>query len=121
MSSAAILCLFETKRLCYLWKATLEYIPPFPVVWLTLPSQYSPVHDHGAPTAGLRRKAKKQFAPPPDDCAELAEARPMIKSFYLITQDATSKLEKLSKLRVGSRSSLQKHTLLTGALSSFTC
>jgi hypothetical protein len=77
----------------------------FPVVWLTLPSQYSPVHDHGAPTAGLRRKAKKQFAPPPDDCAELAEARPMIKSFYLITQDAANKLEKLSKVRVGSRSS----------------
>jgi hypothetical protein len=63
--------------------------------------QYSPVHDHGAPTAGLRRKAKKQFAPPPDDCIELAEARPVIKSFHLTTQDAAAKLEKISKLRVG--------------------
>jgi hypothetical protein len=63
--------------------------------------QYSPVHDHGAPTTGLRRKAKKQFAPPPDDCIELADARPVIKSFYLITQDAAAKLERISKVRVG--------------------
>lgn len=62
--------------------------------------QYSPVHDHGAPTTGLRRKAKKQFAPPPDDCVELADARPVIKSFYLTSQDAHAKLEKVSKLRV---------------------
>ena len=67
--------------------------------------QYSPVHDHGAPTAGLRRKAKKQFAPPPDDCVELAEARPVIKSFHLTTQDAAAKLEKISKLRVGNNDS----------------
>ena len=80
---------------------------------LTIPLQYSPVHDHGAPTAGLRRKAKKQFAPPPDDCVELAEARPMIKSFYLNTQDAANKLERVSKLRVGSHSSLRRLNWLT--------
>ena len=57
--------------------------------------------DDGAPTAGLRRKAKKQFAPPPDDCIELADARPVIKSFYLTTQDAATKLEKISKVRIG--------------------
>lgn len=65
------------------------------------------MHDHGVPTAGLRRKAKKQFAPPPDDCVELADARPVIKSFYLTTQDASAKLEKVSKVRVGNT-----HTLL---------
>jgi len=59
------------------------------------------VHDHGVPTAGLRRKAKKQFAPPPDDCIELSEARPVIKSFYLTTQDSANKLERISKVRVG--------------------
>jgi hypothetical protein len=63
--------------------------------------KYSPVHDHGRPTSGLRRRAKKQFAPPPDDCTELAEARPVIKSFFLASQDTHSKLEKTSKSRVG--------------------
>ena len=62
---------------------------------------YSPVHDHGSTTSGLRRKVKKQQQPPADDCIELAEARPVIKAFYLATGDANSKLEKVSKIRVG--------------------
>jgi hypothetical protein len=64
-------------------------------------TKYSPVHDHGAPTAGLRRRAKKQFAPPPDDTLELADARPIIKSFHLLTHEASARIEKVSKQRVG--------------------
>lgn len=60
---------------------------------------YSPVVRRKQPATGVRRKMIKQFAPPPDDTPELADARPIVKLFYLSTMDAGQKLEKLVKAR----------------------
>lgn len=62
---------------------------------------YSPMVKRKQPATGVRRKVIKQFAPPPDDTPELAEARPIIKSFYLGTMDAGHKVDKLVKARRG--------------------
>jgi hypothetical protein len=62
---------------------------------------YSPVVRMRQPATGMRRKVIKQFAPPPDDTAELAEARPIVKLFYLGTMDAGQKLDKVVKTRRG--------------------
>lgn len=60
---------------------------------------YSPVVRRKQPATGVRRKVLKQFAPPPDDTVELAEARPIVKLFYLGTMDAGQKVDKVVKSR----------------------
>ncbi|KAF7560510.1 hypothetical protein G7046_g3648 [Stylonectria norvegica] len=62
---------------------------------------YSPMVKMKQPATGVRRKILKQFAPPPDDTPELAEARPVVKLFYLGTMDAGHKVDKLVKARRG--------------------
>jgi len=62
---------------------------------------YSPVVRRKQPATGVRRKVIKQFAPPPDPTLELAEARPVVKTFYLGSMDAGQKVEKVSKQRKG--------------------
>ncbi|KAK9325720.1 hypothetical protein V1517DRAFT_313261 [Lipomyces orientalis] len=60
---------------------------------------YSPMTKRKAPATGLRRKAIKQLAAPPDDCQELVEFRPLAKRFYLMSDDVRTRLEKVSKIR----------------------
>ncbi|KAI8961630.1 vacuolar protein sorting-associated protein Vps17 [Daldinia sp. FL1419] len=62
---------------------------------------YSPMVKKKQPATGVRRKLLKQFAPPPDDTPELAEARPIVKLFYLGSMDAGHKVDKLVKSRRG--------------------
>lgn len=62
---------------------------------------YSPMMKKKQPATGVRRKLLKQFAPPPDDTPELAEARPIVKLFYLGSMDAGHKVDKLVKSRRG--------------------
>lgn len=62
---------------------------------------YSPMLKRKQPATGVRRRVLKQFAPPPDDCAELHDARPVVKRFYLDTMDAGHKVDKLVKARRG--------------------
>ena len=62
---------------------------------------YSPVLKRKQPATGVRRKMLKQFAPPPDDTPELANARPIVKTFYLATMDTSQKVDKVVKLRRG--------------------
>lgn len=66
---------------------------------------YSPMVKRKQPATGVRRKVIKQFAPPPDECRELAEARPIVKTFYLGTMDAGHKVDRLVKARKGTQSS----------------
>ncbi|KAK7205366.1 hypothetical protein BZA70DRAFT_277924 [Myxozyma melibiosi] len=60
---------------------------------------YSPITKRKAPATGLRRKAIKQLAPPPDDCQELVAFRPIAKQFYIESEKVRDKLEKVSKVR----------------------
>ncbi|KAF2674472.1 vacuolar protein sorting-associated protein [Microthyrium microscopicum] len=60
---------------------------------------YSPVVRRKQPATGMRRKVIKQFAPPPDETIELADARPIVKRFYLGTMDAGQKVDKVVKSR----------------------
>ena len=69
---------------------------------------YSPVVRRKQPATGMRRKMIKQFAPPPDDTPELADARPIVKSFYLGTMDAEQKVDKVVKARRGMQSLPEK-------------
>ncbi|KAI0489909.1 hypothetical protein F4859DRAFT_462862 [Xylaria cf. heliscus] len=62
---------------------------------------YSPMIKRKQPATGVRRKVLKQFAPPPDDTPELAEARPIVKLFYLGSMDAGHKVDRLVKSRRG--------------------
>ncbi|KAI1822806.1 hypothetical protein F4861DRAFT_513168 [Xylaria intraflava] len=62
---------------------------------------YSPMIKRKQPATGVRRKVLKQFAPPPDDTLELAEARPIVKLFYLGSMDAGHKVDRLVKSRRG--------------------
>ncbi|KAI8633389.1 vacuolar protein sorting-associated protein Vps17 [Xylariaceae sp. FL1651] len=62
---------------------------------------YSPMMKRKQPATGVRRKVLKQFAPPPDDTPELAEARPIVKLFYLGSMDAGHKVDRLVKSRRG--------------------
>ncbi|KND87897.1 Vacuolar protein sorting-associated protein 17 [Tolypocladium ophioglossoides CBS 100239] len=62
---------------------------------------YSPLVKMKQPATGVRRKILKQFAPPPDDTPELADARPAVKLFYLGTMDAGHKVDKMVKARRG--------------------
>ncbi|BFZ57501.1 Vacuolar protein sorting-associated protein 17 [Savitreella phatthalungensis] len=60
---------------------------------------WSPMHSRGKPFSGPKRRAIKQFAPPPDDTAELVDARPIAKGVYLLASDVHSKLNRESKAR----------------------
>lgn len=62
---------------------------------------YSPVVRRKQPATGVRRKVIKQFAPPPDDTPELAEARPIVKMFYLESMGAGQRVDKVVKARRG--------------------
>ncbi|KAB8349709.1 hypothetical protein FH972_023724 [Carpinus fangiana] len=62
---------------------------------------YSPVMRRSQPATGVRRKVIKQFAPPPDDTPELQDARPVVKSFYLGSMDASQKMDRVVKARRG--------------------
>lgn len=60
---------------------------------------YTPVGKTKLPLSGLKRKTLKQLAPPFDECLELAEFRPLVKSVHHLSQDIQTKLLKLCKLR----------------------
>lgn len=60
---------------------------------------YSPITKRKAPATGLRRKAIKQLAPPPDDCHDLVSFRPVAKQFYIESEKVREKLERVSKVR----------------------
>ncbi|SCV06077.1 LANO_0H21594g1_1 [Lachancea nothofagi CBS 11611] len=60
---------------------------------------YTPVGKSKLPVSGLKRKTLKQLTPPFDECLELAEFRPLVKSIRHLSQDIQLKLLKLSKLR----------------------
>ncbi|RPA83289.1 vacuolar protein sorting-associated protein Vps17 [Ascobolus immersus RN42] len=62
---------------------------------------YSPSVRKKQPATGVRRKVLKQFAPPQDDTPALAEARPVVKAFYLGTMETGQKLDKVVKNRRG--------------------
>jgi hypothetical protein len=80
---------------------------------------YSPVLRRKQPATGMRRKVIKQFAPPPDDTVELAEARPIVKLFYLGTMDAGQKVDKVVKTRRGNIRPCLKNGTLSLTCSSF--
>ncbi|CUS21848.1 LAQU0S04e02190g1_1 [Lachancea quebecensis] len=60
---------------------------------------YTPVGKTKPPLSGLKRKTLKQLAPPFDECLELAEFRPLVKSVHHLSQDIQTKMLKLCKLR----------------------
>jgi len=60
---------------------------------------YSPVVRRKQPATGVRRKMLKQLAPPHDETIELAEARPIVKAFYLGTMEGGHKVDKMVKNR----------------------
>ncbi|KAI9655866.1 MAG: Vacuolar protein sorting-associated protein 17 [Trizodia sp. TS-e1964] len=62
---------------------------------------YSPVVRRKQPATGVRRRVIKQFAPPPDDTPELANARPIVKLFYLGTMETGQKVDRVVKARRG--------------------
>ena len=72
---------------------------------------YSPVVRKRQPATGVRRKMLKQFAPPPDDTPELANARPVVKQFFLNTLTSAQKVERLVTTRRGKSTSISlSHT-----------
>ncbi|GAP82626.1 putative PX domain-containing protein [Rosellinia necatrix] len=78
---------------------------------------YSPMIKRKQPATGVRRKLLKQFAPPPDDTPELAEARPIVKLFYLGSMDAGHKVDRLVKSRRGLGLSESDFGVKIGAMS----
>ncbi|KAI1351512.1 hypothetical protein F5Y01DRAFT_282612 [Xylaria sp. FL0043] len=78
---------------------------------------YSPMIKRKQPATGVRRKVLKQFAPPPDDTPELAEARPIVKLFYLGSMDAGHKVDRLVKSRRGLGLSESDFGVKVGAMS----
>ena len=71
------------------------------ILFVESDSGYSPVVRKKQPATGVRRRVLKQFAPPPDDTPELAEARPIVKAFYLGTMETGHKVDKVVKARRG--------------------
>ncbi|KAI1430375.1 hypothetical protein F5Y12DRAFT_20205 [Xylaria sp. FL1777] len=78
---------------------------------------YSPMIKRKQPATGVRRKVLKQFAPPPDETPELAEARPIVKLFYLGSMDAGHKVDRLVKSRRGLGLSESDFGVKIGAMS----
>jgi len=62
---------------------------------------YSPMVKRKQPATGVRRKVLKQFAPPQDDTPELANARPVVKSFYIGSLKAAQSVDKMVGTRRG--------------------
>ncbi|SCU95001.1 LAME_0F10286g1_1 [Lachancea meyersii CBS 8951] len=61
---------------------------------------YTPVGKmKSTPASGLKRKTLKQLAPPFDECLELAEFRPLVKSIHHLSREIQTKLSKLCKIR----------------------
>ncbi|CEP60296.1 retromer subunit VPS17 LALA0_S01e07470g [Lachancea lanzarotensis] len=61
---------------------------------------YTPVGKlKNTPVTGLKRKTLKQLTPPYDECLELAEFRPLVKSIHHLSKDIQVKLLKLCKIR----------------------
>lgn len=60
---------------------------------------WSPVNSTGKPATGLKRRAIKQLQPPPDDTVELAQGRPIVKQFHLVTTESNAKLNRVSSSR----------------------
>jgi len=71
------------------------------ILFIESDSGYSPVVRKKQPATGVRRRVIKQFAPPPDETPELAEARPIVKAFYLGTMETGHKVDKVVKTRRG--------------------
>ncbi|KAF8467418.1 Vps5 C terminal like-domain-containing protein [Kalaharituber pfeilii] len=71
------------------------------ILFIESDSGYSPVVRKKQPATGVRRRVIKQFAPPPDDTPELADARPIVKAFYLGTMETAHKVDKVVKTRRG--------------------
>ena len=78
---------------------------------------YSPLHGTRNSQHGLRRKALKQYAPPPDDCLELVNSRPLIKAFYKAAGNAQSKLERVEKAQRALATSCGDLGIKLGAIS----
>ncbi|KAK6505778.1 Vacuolar protein sorting-associated protein 17 [Arthrobotrys musiformis] len=78
---------------------------------------YSPVVRKSQPATGVRRKMLKQFAPPPDDTLELADARPIVKAFYLGTMEGGQKVDKVVKARRGLALALSDLGVKMGSIS----
>ncbi|SCU93474.1 LAMI_0E14488g1_1 [Lachancea mirantina] len=60
---------------------------------------YTPIGKVKSTVTGLRRKTLKQLAPPFDECLELAQFRPLVKSIHYNCHEIQLKLYRLSKLR----------------------
>ena len=71
------------------------------ILFVESDSGYSPVVRKKQPATGVRRRVLKQFAPPPDETPELADARPIVKAFYLGTMETGQKVDKVVKARRG--------------------
>lgn len=71
------------------------------ILFVESDSGYSPVVRKKQPATGVRRRVIKQFAPPPDETPELAEARPIVKAFYLGTMETGHKVDRVVKTRRG--------------------
>jgi len=74
------------------------------ILFIESDSGYSPVVRKKQPATGVRRRVIKQFAPPPDETPELAEARPIVKAFYLGTMETGHKVDRVVKTRRGNNS-----------------
>ncbi|KAH3670850.1 hypothetical protein WICMUC_004819 [Wickerhamomyces mucosus] len=62
-------------------------------------NSYQPVTKLNHPATGIKRKTLKQLQPPYDECLELAEFRPLVKSIYQNSQLILESLEKLVKFK----------------------
>ena len=78
------------------------------ILFVESDSGYSPVVRKKQPATGVRRRVIKQFAPPPDETPELAEARPIVKAFYLGTMETGHKVDRVVKTRRGNTLPLHK-------------
>lgn len=60
---------------------------------------WSPVISSGKPATGIKRRAIKQLQPPPDETIELADVRPVVKQFHLLSADLDTRLNKVVRSR----------------------
>lgn len=62
-------------------------------------NSYKPISKLNQTATGLKRKTLKQLAPPYDECLELAEFRPLIKSLHRNCKTVHETLEKVVRLK----------------------